>query len=216
MAGIVPQQFRVPAAAECHIAESVLGRTLVTMAGAFNHLNAIHARGFVPAMVWQGPSFTAADASDVGYQIGSETVNLSGTRYETIYVPFWVPKAVDLLHIVLVCLSYESGGSNNPVVTVTIDDTSGVDVDDGCTWTREAGTIPGSETNVGGEFYLRPFVVESTKRFQAADPAAGTPSDPRSLSVGSKAGSVVVAKISCDSARVIAAAFFPLPPDSIG
>ena len=55
MPAIVPVSWRVPSAGETRIGRPVLGRTLITFAGAINHLNGIHARGVAPTAAYQDP-----------------------------------------------------------------------------------------------------------------------------------------------------------------
>jgi hypothetical protein len=183
------------------------------MAKALTHLNVYQARGFAPASVYIIPAWTAASASDVGYIIGQVD------RYETLYLPYFVPLGVDLIHISLMCLSYKTGGTQAPAITVNILDTAGADVDKGCSWARDSGQLPGSEIAHGDKFWLPPYLAESAARFAAADPAAGT-ADPRRLAVGASAivpseGTVVIIKISAIRVRFVSVHVLPVPPDEL-
>lgn len=205
--------WRVPRVGETYMGEPVLGRTATGIAAMFNHLNGVQARGFVPISVYQGPALTSGHADDIGYIKGDLE------RYETIYAPFYVPLGVDLVHVALYCLCYETGGpslpAQSPTVTVTVEDASQVQFEDGCTWTRVSRDLPGDEFKKAGSYFMRPFLVESAPRFSSADPTAGSPSAPRRLSLGSKVGTVVVMKIASERARVVAGWLFPVPPDSL-
>lgn len=210
MASPVSPLWRLPRIPETNMGRPVLGRTLVAMAGALNHLNALQARGFAPVSIMQGPALAVADADDVGY------FHAQPDRYESVWAPYYVPKGVDLLHVAIVCLSFETGGDQDPEVTVTVEASTLVSVvDEGCTWTRATGALPGDEFSVAGDDYLRPFLIESSTRFQAADPTSG-PTDPRRLSVGTKAGDMVVVKVATVRCQVVALYILPVPPESIG
>lgn len=210
MASPVSPLWRVPRIPETHMGRPVLGRTLVAMAGALNHLNALQARGFAPVSIMQGPALAVADVDDVGY------FHAEPARYESIWAPYYVPEGVDLLHVALVCLSWERDGTQAPEVTVDVVESGLVAmVDEGCTWTRATGALPGDEFSVAGDDYLRPYLIESSTRFQAADPTSG-PTDPRRLSVGSKAGSMVVIRVATIRCQVVALFVLPVPPESIG
>ena len=209
MGSPVSPLFRVPRVAETNIGNRVLGRTLMGLAGALVHLNVLQARGFVPISVYQDRALTAGSVFDVGYIQGQTE------RHETIIAPFFVPYGVDLLHVVLVMLSWESGSTQDPETTVTVEDDTGGIVDEGCTWSWVAGTLPGDDVpNAAGTDYMRPYLIESSARFLSTDPTSG-PTDPRRLSVGSKEGSIVVFKVSSIRARCIAAWLLPVPPDSV-
>ena len=191
----------------------VAGRTLTAMAKALTHLNAYQARGFAPASVYIIPAWTSANANDVGYRINEPD------RYETLYLPYFVPLGVDLIHVSLMCLSYKTGGSQAPAITVNILTSAGADVDKGCSWSRDVGDLPGSEITHGDNYWLPPYLAESAARFATADPAAGT-TDPRRLAVGASAivpseGTVVIIKISAIRVRIVSVHILPVPPDEL-
>ena len=210
MAAPVTPYWKVPRTPETHMGRPVAGRTLTAMARALTHLNVYQARGFAPASVYIIPAWTAANASDVGYIIGQVD------RYESLYLPYFVPLGVDLIHVSFMCLSYETGGHQAPAITVNILAQSGADVDKGCSWSRDSGQLPGSEIAHGDKFWLPPYLAESVARFAAADPAAGT-TDPRRLAVGASAiipseGTVVIIKISAIRVRFVSVHILPVPP----
>ena len=60
----------------------------------------------------------------------------------------------------------------------------------------------------GHQFILTPFKVESADRFVASDPTTG-PTGPRFLSVGTKAGDVVVVKVTTVKARIVSLFLMP-------
>lgn len=209
MASPVPLLWRVPAAAETRIGNPVLGRTLTGLAGALNHLNAVHVRGFAVATAYQAPAYPSADADDVGQRMGEVD------RHETLYVPYRVPEAADWVHVSAWCLAYETGGTQSPEVTISVETVSGSSVDVGCTWTRAARTLPGMERRDRGRFMLAPFLIESSRRRNSTDPGGMTPTDPRQLKVGAEAGGVVIFKIASVRTSVVSFTIWPVPPESI-
>lgn len=205
MAAVVPPTWRLPTVAETYISRPVLGRTLTTLAGAVNHINGIHVRGFSPVQGYQYPKLPSADADDRGYLVGE-------VEDETHAILYWVPEAVDLLHIAMHCHSYANGGTGSePSVTLTVEDGAGGVVDEGCVWRRGDGTLPGRETEVQGDNWLPPYLVESAAAFRSTDPTGG-PTAPRRISVGPKAGSVVVVKLVTSRTLVSALYLLPVPP----
>ena len=207
MSGPVPLTWRPPAVAETHIGRPVTGRTLTAAAGALNHLNAVHVRGFASLSVYQGPLVSGAD--DVGYRLGEVT------KYETCYAPYWVPEAVNLVHVGVWCLAYEHS-THVPSLTVDVVDASGAQVDIGATWTREARDLRGDETLDRGVYKLRPFLCESSTRYQTGDEVAATPSPPRRFAVGDKAGSVVMFRFAGTYCAIVSAIIQPVPPTALG
>lgn len=210
MASSVNPNWQVPRTPETNMGRPVAGRTLGGMAKALTHLNAIQARGFAPASVYMMPAWTASSYLDVGYVKGPVD------HHETLYLTYFVPLGVDLIHVGLTCLSYETGGAQAPTITVNILDAAHADIDKGCSWSRDSGQLPGSEIADGGLFYLKPYFVESDARFNAADPATGT-TDPRRLAVGASAiipseGAVVIIKIATVRTRIVSAYILPVPP----
>ena len=206
MGSPVPGQWRPPAAAETYIGRPVTGRTLVTAAGALNHLNAIHVRGFASLSVYQGPKLSGA--TDVGYRLGEVD------HYETAYAPYYVPEAVGLVHLGVWCLAYEHS-THVPALTVDVVDASGTVVEVGATWTREARDLRGDETLDRGVFKLRPFLCESAARYTTGDESAGSPSPPRRFNLASKAGSAVVFRFSGTYCAIVSAIIQPVPPVSL-
>ena len=201
MSAVIPTSWRVPASSETKSGKPVLGRTLVTMAGALNHLNGIHARGFAPTLGFQDPWATWT----TGFVRGEPD------KYETQRVPYHVPPGVTDVHVVMFCLSYETGGADIPHVDVSVVDSVGATVDVGCFWDRVDGTLPGVETRFRGSWHLLPYMVESANR-QSSD-ILGTPSARRRLSVAGHDGEVVVFKIDCLRTRVLS--FFALPVPAV-
>lgn len=202
MAAPVSGRFRLPNAAEIRIGETVLGRTLVSLAGACNHLTGLHLRGWAPCSVYTGEALATAATDDVGYWTDPY-------RYETHKIPYYVPPGVDLLHVSAWCLSYQSGGAQSPELAVKIVDSTGADVDKGARWTRAAGDLPGSHWVAPGN-RLEPFQAESGQ-WSASNPLA-TETGPRWLSAGAQAGNVVVAQVSTIRCRLLALYLLPVPP----
>ena len=207
MAGIVPTGWTVPGASEMHIARPVKGASLVGLAGAFNHLNALHARGFSPVGCYQLARLASASAEDIGY-IEGEVLN------ETHHVPYYVPPGVALLHVAMLVLSYETGGTADPSVTMDIRDDAGGTIDEGCTWARAEGTMPGHERLMRGRYRLYPALIESAVAFLSTDPTSG-PTGPRRLSVSGKDGDVVVLRVVTVRAMLVGLFVLPVPPVSL-
>lgn len=206
MGSPVPGQWRPPAATETYIGRPVTGRTLVTAAGALNHLNAIHVRGFASLSVYQGPKLSGA--TDVGYRLGEVD------HYETAYAPHYVPEAVGIVHIGVWCLAYEHS-THVPALTVDVVDASGAVVEVGATWTREARDLRGDETLDRGVYKLRPFLCESAARYTTGDESSGSPTPPRRFNLAGKAGAVVVFRFSGTYCGIVSAIIQPVPPDSL-
>ena len=140
MSAPVPTTWRTPPAAELDAGLPVFGRTLTTLAGALNHLQGWHCRGFATADVWQGEQITPGDSDDVGYITGQPEA------HGLVIVPYIVPIGVDWIHLVMTVLSVplSDGGATTPIVTVTVETPSGATIDDGCEWLRSDGSLPGS------------------------------------------------------------------------
>ena len=206
MGSPVPMAWRPPAAAETNIGRPVSGRTLVTAAGALNHLNAVHVRGFASLSVYQGPKLSGS--TDVGYRLGEVD------HYETAYGIYYVPKAVSIVHLGVWCLAYEHS-THVPALTIDVVDSGGTVFEVGATWTREARDLRGDETLDRGVFKLRPFLCESAARYTTGDESAGSPSPPRRFNLASKAGSVVVFRFSGTYCAILSAIIQPVPPDSL-
>lgn len=204
MAAPVPSRFRLPNAAETRIGEPVIGRTLVSMAGACNHLTGLHLRGFNPTSVYMNEALAVANASDVGYYLDEPT------KYESHRIPYYVPLGVDLLHVVAWCMSYQSGGTNTPEVAVKIVDSTGADVDKGARWTRADGSLPGDEIGSAQGWRLPPFMIESAQ-FSVANPLAAE-TGPRWLSCGAEEGNIVVIKVDTQRCRLASLYLLPVPP----
>jgi len=206
MGSPVPMAWRPPAVAETNIGRPVSGRTLVTAAGAVNHLNAVHIRGFASLSVYQGPKLTGA--TDVGYRLGEVD------HYETAYGIYYVPEAVSIVHIGVWCLAYEHS-THVPALTVDVVDASGTVVEVGATWTREARDLRGDETLDRGVFKLRPFLCESAARYTTGDEGGATPTPPRRFNLADKASSVVVFRLRGTYCAIVSAIIQPVPPDSL-
>lgn len=206
MGSPVPVAWRPPAVAETNIGRPVSGRTLVTAAGAVNHLNAVHVRGFASLSVYQGPKLSGS--TDVGYRLGEVD------HYETAYGIYYVPEAVSIVHLGVWCLAYEHS-THVPSLTVDVVDASGTVVEIGATWTREARDLRGDETLDRGVYKLRPFLCESAARYTTGDEGGATPTPPRRFNLASKAGSVVVFQFSGTYCAIVSAIIQPVPPDSL-
>jgi hypothetical protein len=206
MGSPVPMAWRPPAVAETNIGRPVSGRTLVTAAGALNHLNAVHVRGFASLSVYQGPKLSGS--TDVGYRLGEVD------HYETAYGIYYVPEAVTLVHLGAWCLAYEHS-THVPSLTVDVVDASGAVVEVGATWTREARDLRGDETLDRGVYKLRPFLCESANRYTTGDEGGASPTPPRRFNLASKAGSVVVFRFSGTYCAIVSAIIQPVPPDSL-
>jgi hypothetical protein len=179
---------------------------LVTAAGALNHLNAVHVRGFASLSVYQGPKLSGS--TDVGYRLGEVD------HYETAYGIYYVPEAVSTVHIGVWCLAYEHS-THVPSLTVDVVDASGAVVEVGATWTREARDLRGDETLDRGVFKLRPFLCESAARYTTGDEGGATPTPPRRFNLADKAGAVVVFRFSGTYCAIVSAIIQPVPPDSL-
>lgn len=206
MGSPVPMAWRPPAVAETNIGRPVSGRTLVTAAGAVNHLNAVHVRGFASLSVYQGPKLSGS--TDVGYRLGEVD------HYETAYGIYYVPEAVSIVHLGVWCLAYEHS-THVPSLTVDVVDASGTVVEIGATWTREARDLRGDETLDRGVYKLRPFLCVSAARYTTGDEGGATPTPPRRFNLASKAGSVVVFQFSGTYCAIVSAIIQPVPPDSL-
>lgn len=206
MGSPVPMAWRPPAVAETNIGRPVSGRTLVTAAGAVNHLNAVHVRGFASLSVYQGPKLSGS--TDVGYRLGEVD------HYETAYGIYYVPEAVSIVHLGVWCLAYEHS-THVPSLTVDVVDASGTVVEVGATWTREARDLRGDETLDRGVYKLRPFLCESAARYTTGDEGSATPTPPRRFNLADKAGSVVVFQFSGTYCAIVSAIIQPVPPDSL-
>lgn len=206
MGSPVPMAWRPPAVAETNIGRPVSGRTLVTAAGALNHLNAVHVRGFASLSVYQGPKLSGS--TDVGYRLGEVD------HYETVYGIYYVPEAVSIVHLGVWCLAYEHS-THVPSLTVDVVDASGTVVEVGATWTREARDLRGDETLDRGVYKLRPFLCESAARYTTGDEGGATPTPPRRFNLADKAGSVVVFRFSGTYCAIVSAIIQPVPPDSL-
>lgn len=187
MAAILPLTWRLPDAVEIESGRPVLGRTLTAFAGALNHINGLHARGWYPVTGFQLASLAAADTDDVGF-IKTER------DHEHHRIPMYVAKGVTLLRVAVVALAYETGGTDEPEVAVSVYDSGGAAVDAGFTLLRGNGSLPGGEHEVAGANYLIPFVGELANR---------------TLDVTAKQGSVVVLRI--DTVRTLVLAAFVMP-----
>jgi hypothetical protein len=187
MASPVTLAWSPPDSAEVVSGEPVLGRTLVAMCGAVNHLNGLHARGWLPISVGQTGAETPAAAADRGL-IQGEAEN------EAHRVPFYIPLGVDLLRVAVVALAYRTGGAAEPEVAVSAYESGGAVIDAGFTLTRQAGGLPGGEVVVEGDYLLTPFVGELANR---------------TLSVGTKEGNVVILRL--DTVRCMVIAAFVMP-----
>lgn len=206
MGSPVPLTWRPPAAAEANIGRPVTGRTLTAAAGALNHLNAVHVRGFASLSVYQGS--LVSGTSDVGYRLGEVD------KYETAYGIYRVPEAVTLVHVGVWCLAYEHS-THVPGLTVDVVDGSGVLFEVGATWTREARDLRGDETRDRGVYKLRPFLCESAARYTTGDESSASPTPPRRFNLGSKAGSVVAFRFAGTYCAIVSAIIQPVPPDSL-
>ncbi len=204
MASPVPTSFTPPSADEISPDALVYGRTLVTLAGAAHHVLAWHVRGWCCVDIWQGPEQTTL-ATDSGMETQTPAAAW------LVLVPYFVPVGVDWLHVAVtaLALSAEAGGTT-PEVTVSIEEQSGTPVDDGVTWTRADGSLPGRVTRDGGTLRLVPFQVETEPR-TVADPTPGAPGVPRRLSVAGFAGGALILRIEGTRCRPIALHLLPEP-----
>lgn len=187
MAAPVPLGWRLPSTDEIVPGLPVLGRTLAALAGAANHVNGLHARGWAPVACYQLAAETVADADDVGYIVGP-------AEDEDHRIAYYVPEGVDLVRVAVVGLAYETGGDAEPVVAVSAYDSAGGVVDAGFDLTRGNGSLPGGEVKVGDAYWLVPFVGE-----------AGA----RTLSLAAKADEVIVLRL--DTTRCMLVGVFAMP-----
>lgn len=208
MSAPVPTTWRTPPAAELDAGLPVFGRTLTTLAGALNHLQGWHCRGFAAADVWQGPAGTYGASTDLGYITGQPEA------HGTVIMPYYVPIGVEWVHLVMFVLSLPAtpdGGATTPTVTVTVESASGVARDDGCIWTRADGSLPGDHHWTRGRTRLLLPVQVETGSDRADDPTPGTPDTPRRLYVGDDVGGVAIIKAVTVRARIVAMHIIPEP-----
>lgn len=197
MSSPLPLSFRVPSVEELQAGDPVLSRSATVLAGALTHLQGLHCAGLAPASTYlQAHAGTPGSGNyDLGWHTGEPDD-------EELRVAYYVPIGVDLLYVCAHVLAYGSGGGSVPDVTITVEDSGGTTIDEGMIWTRPA-TLPGNDRRgQATKFILAPFKVESADRFTASDPTTG-PTGPRYLSVGSKAGDVVVIKAVTTKARIV-------------
>lgn len=186
------------------VGRPVVGRTLGALAGALNHINGLHCRGFAPIGCYQLARLTGSPLEDIGYVV-DEALN------ETHRIPYYVPPGVALLHVAAIVLSYETGGEATPSLTIDILSGAGASIDEGCAWDRATGTMPGSERGQYSFYELLPALIESAAAFRSTDPTSG-PTGPRRLSVAGKDGDVVILRVVTVRAMMVALYILPLPP----
>lgn len=187
------------------IGKPVLSRSLVRLAGNLNHLNGIQARGFSPATAFQDGFDNILPGNQ--FHVGEPD------KYESSRILYWVPPGVTTLHFSMMCMSYASGGNQVPHVDVSIVTTLGVDVDVGCYFDRDVGTLPGLEKKLHGDWQLMPYLVEPPDR--PPTDILGVPSSPRRLSVAGQDGEIVVFKIEALRTRVLSFHILPIPGDTL-
>lgn len=205
MSAPVPTAWRLPPVGEVDAGLPVFGRTLTTLASALNHLQGWHCRGFAGSDVWQGGQLDFEDSDDVGFIIHQPEA------HGVAIVPYYVPPGVDWIHVVFGVLSVADGGSGDPTMTVTVETSSGVVIDDGCVWTRPGGLLPGAEGRTpGGTLLLIPYRVETSESI-AQDATPGAPVAPRRLYVGSEQGAIAIVRIVTTRARVTGVHIIPEP-----
>lgn len=205
MSAPVPTTWRLPPVGEVDAGLPVFGRTLTTIAGALNHLQGWHCRGFAATDVWQGGQLDVADSDDVGFVTGQPEA------HGVCVVPYYVPTGVDWIHAVISVLSVADGGSGDPTLTATVETASGGVIDDGCEWERPGGLLPGAESRTpGGTRLLIPYRVETSESI-AQDATPGGPVAPRRLYVGSEQGSIAIVRIVTTRARVTGVHIIPEP-----
>ena len=203
MASPLPLSFRLPTVAELQAGDPVLSRSATVLAGGITHLQGLHCAGLQPTSTYLQPHAGTPGALvfDLGWHTGEPDS-------EVHRIAYYVPVGVDLLYVSAHVLAYATGGSSVPSVTVEVFDSGGGSVDEGMTWERPA-TMPGNdEHGQATKFILTPFKVESADRFVASDPTTG-PTGPRFLSVGTKAGDVVIVKVTTVKARVVSMFLMP-------
>lgn len=203
MAAPLPLSFRLPTVAELQAGDPVLSRSAVVLAGGITHLQGLHCAGLQPTSTYlQAHAGTPGSSNyDLGWHVGEPDS-------EVHRIAYYVPIGVDLLYVSAHVLAYATGGTV-PEVTVEVLDAAGAPVDEGMTWTRPA-TMPGMDEN--GQLVrsiLTPFKIESADRFLASDPTTG-PTGPRYLSVGGKAGDVVIVKVTTIKARIVSLFLMPV------
>lgn len=194
--------FTLPTVAELQAGDPVLSRSGIVLAGGITHLQGLHCAGLQPTSCYlQAHAGTPGGSNyDLGWHTGEPDS-------ETHRIAYYVPVGVDLLYVSAHVLAYATGGTA-PEVTVEVLDSAGGPVDEGMTWTRPA-TMPGmDEPGQFGRFILTPFKIECADRFLASDPTTG-PTGPRYLSVGGKAGDVVIVKVTTIKARVVSLLLMP-------
>lgn len=202
MASPLPLSFRLPGVAELQAGDPVLSRSGVVLAGGVTHLMGLHCAGLSPTSTYLQPHAGTPGTSN--YDLGWHTGEPDS---EVHRIAYYVPVGVDLLFVALQVLAYATGGTT-PEVTVTVEDAGGTVVDEGMTWTRPATMRGADEPGQHGSYILTPFKVESADRFVASDPTTG-PTGPRFLSVGTKAGEVVVVKVTTVKARIVSLFLMP-------
>jgi len=207
MAAPLPLTFRLPTVAELQAGDPVLSRSAVVLGGGITHLQGLHCAGLHPTSTYLQAHAGTPDASN--YDLGWHTGEPDS---EVHRIAYYVPIGVDLLYVSAHVLAYATGGTVSPEVTVEVLDSAGGPVDEGMTWTRPA-TMPGNGepgqfTQFITPFILTPFKIESADRFLASDPTTG-PTGPRYLSVGGKAGDVVVVRVTTIKARIVSLFLMP-------
>ncbi len=203
MAAPLKLSFVLPTVAELQAGDPVLSRSAVVLSGGITHMQGLHCAGLQPTSTYlQAHAGTPGTSNyDLGWHTGEPDS-------ETHRIAYYVPVGVDLLYVSAHVLAYATGGTVSPEVTVEVLDSAGGPVDEGMTWTRPA-TMPGNdEPGQFARFILTPFKIESADRFLASDPTTG-PTGPRYLSVGSKAGNVVVVKVTTIKARIVSLFLMP-------
>ncbi len=203
MAAPLKLSFVLPTVAELQAGDPVLSRSAVVLGGGITHLQGLHCAGLQPTSTYlQAHAGTpGAFVYDLGWHTGEPDS-------ETHRIAYYVPIGVDLLYVSAHVLAYDPGSTPDPEVTVEVLDAAGAPVDEGMTWTRPA-TMPGmDEPGQAGLWILAPFKIESADRFLASDPTTG-PTGPRYLSVGGKAGSVVIVKVTTIKARIVSLFLMP-------
>jgi len=197
--------WHLPPVDEIDAGLPVFGRTLATLAGALNHLQGWHCRGFAASDVWQGGQLTPGDSDDVGYILRQPEA------HGEMAIPYYVSTGVEWVHVVLHVLSRAAGGATTPRVRVRVETASEVVIDDGVEWDRGSGTLPGSEDATrAGTPLLLPFRVESSES-TVGDPTPGVPTAPRRLYVGSEVGSIVIVRAVTERARIVGVHIIPEP-----
>lgn len=206
MSSPVPLSFTLPRAAEITPDALVYGRTLVALAGGAHHLLAWHVRGWQAVDIWQGGKQSSVSTD-------SGLVHLEPAAAWLVLVAYHVPIGVEWVHVAMTALSVAGdAGTGTPEATVSVETATAVAVDDGATWTRADGSLPGRHTRDGGFLRLHPYTVESSPR-TTDDPTPGTPGTPRRLYVGSEAGGVVMLRV--ETARCMPVCLYVLPEPEV-